>query len=102
MLLHNLAWYKKSHFKQYHHKEIKQIDQGHFQCSTSKKYLRIDEATEKEIKGCIKCNSLMSMQTKDFKAHIKFNNIYGEIDSKMWSDIYILPWNYNIDNFTRY
>jgi len=81
--------------------EIKPIDQGLFQCGISKKYLRIDEATEKEIKGGNKYKALRSMQTKDFKARIKFNNIHGEIDSKMWAAIYVLPWNHNIDNFTR-
>lgn len=90
-----------SNYTRHINNENIKIDLGLFQCGISKKILRLDEATEKQIKSGIKYKALKNMKTKDFKARIKFDDIHGEIDLKTWASIYALPWSLNVDNFTR-
>ena len=81
--------------------ETKQINVGIIIINGTQKVVSVDSATEKQIKTALRFVKLTEMQQDDFKARNKFNSIHGDISSKRWKQIYLLPHLCKIDNFTR-
>ena len=80
---------------------IDTLDLGWFHCDISNKVILIDKASEKQIKSAIRTVSLKQMDARDYKAQKKFESIHGNITEEEWKDIYMLPRNLKIDNFTK-
>ena len=77
------------------------LDIGLFSCDLSNKYISIDSASEKQLKSALKTIKLKGMQVKDFKSKKRFEAIHGDIEEKDWKNIYSLPRNLKLDNFTK-
>ena len=58
---------------------------------TDNKQVKISKVSEKDLKNSLSHTKYKLLKENDFKAKRKFDSLFGEIDDKLWHNIYSLP-----------